>query len=152
MVASSPTGRGKSRGWSTTPTPRSTFVRQNADVPPRQEAGFDSLDVLAFAAELVLWSACGVAAHRLAGGGIAGLVVSVLTILFVIVAWSFVMAPRAPRRLAVTGRNLVVLVLGGIATTVLAMINAPAWAGSAAVSTLALVVADRTRRTTRSLG
>lgn len=51
-----------------------------------------------------------------------------------------------------TGRNLVVLALGGVATALLVTTDAPVWAGAAAVSTLALVVADRWRRTTRTLG
>ena len=117
---------------------------------PDDPHGFDGLDVLAFVSELVLWTACGIAANRLAGGGTAGLVAAVVTVLAVIIGWSVVMAPRAARRLRVKGRHLVVLALGGVATVLLATSAAPVWAGAAALSTLVLIVADRTRRTSRA--
>lgn len=164
MASLEPTGRTKWRALSRPGAAsgvRDPFHGQNARVSPRQDRrphdlpGFDALDaldVLAFAAELVLWIACGVAAHRLAGGGVAGLLAAVPTVVVVIIGWSLVMAPRAPRRIAVTERNLVVLVLGGVATALLAWCGASMWTGAAALSALALVVADRTRRTTRALG
>ena len=115
------------------------------------EIGFDALDVAAFVAELLLWAGCGAAAYSVAGGGPSGAGAATVTIAVVILEWGIVMAPRSPRRLRVTGRALVVLVLAVAACWALGAHDAVRWECAVVVASLVMLFADGRRRSSRAV-
>lgn len=101
---------------------------------------------LAFLAELAAWSALGVAAFVLAGGGWQGWVAALTTVVIVIMAWGLVASPKA-KAPAAAGLATKILVFGGAAAA-LVLIGHPGWA--AALSGLIGVSLGGVRFTTPS--
>ena len=81
---------------------------------------------LAFLAELAVWSALGVAAFVLAGGGWQGWVAALTTVVIVITVWGLVASPKA-KAPAAAGLATKILVFGGAAAA-LVLIGHPGWA------------------------
>jgi hypothetical protein len=90
---------------------------------------------LVFLAELAAWSAIGVAAYTLAGGGVRGWVAAIIAVLVVIVVWGLVASPRA-KAPAVAGLITRIVVFAG-SVLLLALVGHPFWA--AAVGLLIVV-------------
>lgn len=101
---------------------------------------------LAFLAELAAWSALGVAAFVLAGGGWQGWVAAFTTVVIVITVWGLVASPKA-KAPAAAGLATKILVFGGAAAA-LVLIGHPGWA--AALSGLIGVSLGGVRFTTPS--
>ncbi len=103
---------------------------------------------LTFLAELAAWSAIGVAAYALAGGGWKGWVAAIITVVVVIVVWGLVASPKA-KAPPVAGLITRVVVLGD-SLVLLALVGHPFWA--AALGLLIVLahggVSASTRRTT----
>jgi hypothetical protein len=83
---------------------------------------------LAFLAELAAWSALGVAAFVLAGGGWQGWVAAITTAAVVITVWGLVASPKA-KAPAAAGLATKILVFGGAAVA-LVLIGHPGWAAA----------------------
>ena len=101
---------------------------------------------LAFLAELAAWSALGVAAFVLAGGGWQGWVAAFTTVVIVITMWGLIASPKA-KAPAAAGLATKILVFGGAAAA-LVLIGHPGWA--AALSGLIGVSLGGVRFTTPS--
>lgn len=83
---------------------------------------------LTFIAELAAWSALGVAAYLLAGGGWHGWVAAIITIVVVITAWGLLASPKA-KAPAVVGLVTKIVVFGG-SVVALALTGHPFWAAA----------------------
>lgn len=101
---------------------------------------------LAFLAELAAWTALGLTAFVLAGGGWHGWVAALLTVTIVITAWGLAASPKA-KAPAAAGLATKVLVFDGAAAA-LVLIGHPGWA--AALSGLIGVSLGGVRFTTPS--
>jgi Protein of unknown function (DUF2568) len=99
---------------------------------------------LAFLAELAAWSALGVAAYRLAGGGWQGWVAAAITVAVVITMWGLVASPKA--KAPATASLVTKVVVFGGSVVALALAGHPIWA--AALGLLIVVARVGVRATT----
>lgn len=99
---------------------------------------------LVFLAEVAAWTAIGVAAYTLAGGGWKGWVAAILAIAVAVVAWGLLASPKA-KAPPVASLFTKVLVFGG-SVVLLVLIGHPFWA--AALGLLIVVAHGGVRATT----
>jgi len=83
---------------------------------------------LAFLAELAAWSALGVAAFVIAGGGWRGWIAAAITVAIVTTVWGLLASPKA-KAPAAAGLATKILVFGGAAGA-LVLIGHPGWAAA----------------------
>lgn len=83
---------------------------------------------LAFLAELAAWSALGVAAFVIAGGGWRGWIAAAITVAVVTTVWGLVASPKA-KAPAAASLATKILVFGGAAGA-LVLIGHPGWAAA----------------------
>ncbi len=96
----------------------------NAERRPAMTAGLLLAGALAFAAEIVLFAAVGIAGWVL-WEGVLGLLIAAVCVVALLVVWAIWLAPRSPRRLRFGPRLALATVLYAI--PVLFLVGEPSW-------------------------